>query len=82
MGTIYNKSPSCKPRPRPFSNNPSNGANYFESIWLAAGITGVALLAVTVVLVPPDKKRTPLFSWERPGPRPIFRLFTSRPQIV
>ncbi|OLP94388.1 hypothetical protein AK812_SmicGene23585 [Symbiodinium microadriaticum] len=42
----------------PFSNNPSNGANYFESIWLAAGITGVALLAVTVVLVPPDKKRT------------------------
>ncbi|CAE7460779.1 unnamed protein product [Symbiodinium sp. CCMP2592] len=41
----------------PFSNNPSNGANYFESIWLAAGITGVAMLAVTVVLVPPDKNR-------------------------
>ena len=28
----------------PFSNNPSNSANYFESIWLAIGITALALL--------------------------------------
>jgi len=40
----------------PFSNNPSNGENYFEAVWLAVGITAVALIAVTVVLVPPEKK--------------------------
>ena len=40
----------------PFSNNPSNGANYFESIWLAIGVTAVSLIAVTLVLVPPPEK--------------------------
>ncbi|CAE7584861.1 unnamed protein product [Symbiodinium natans] len=52
----------------PFSNNPSNGANYFESIWLAAGITGIALLAVTLVLVPPDEKRREVSSEEEADP--------------
>ncbi|CAJ1377894.1 unnamed protein product [Effrenium voratum] len=40
----------------PFSNNPSNGANYFDSIWLAIGVTAAALIAVTVVLVPPQEQ--------------------------
>lgn len=38
----------------PFSNNPSNSANYFESIWLAIGITALALLGVMVLMVPPE----------------------------
>lgn len=42
----------------PFSNNPSNGANYFESIWLAIGVTAVSLIAVTLVLVPPPEKES------------------------
>ena len=38
----------------PFSNNPSNSANYFESIWLAIGITALALLGAMVLMVPPE----------------------------
>ena len=44
----------------PFSNTPSNGANYFEAMWLALGFTVLALVLVSVVLVTPaeDAKKT------------------------
>lgn len=40
----------------PFSNNPKNGANYFDAMWLALGATAIALLMVTIFLVPPEHK--------------------------
>lgn len=41
----------------PFSNNPQNGVNYFESIWLAIGFTAVAFVLVLFILVPPEEKK-------------------------
>jgi MFS family permease len=40
----------------PFVLNPENGENYFDSMWLALGVTVFALLLVTFILVPPEKK--------------------------
>jgi len=39
----------------PFANSPENGANFFNSMWLAIGLTFFSFLAVTFVLVPPEK---------------------------
>eukprot|EP00927_Polykrikos_kofoidii_P071177 TRINITY_DN67485_c0_g1_i1.p1 TRINITY_DN67485_c0_g1~~TRINITY_DN67485_c0_g1_i1.p1 ORF type:complete len:670 (-),score=115.42 TRINITY_DN67485_c0_g1_i1:232-2241(-) len=40
----------------PFSNNPQNGENYFEAVWLALGFTVLAFILITVILVPPEVK--------------------------
>ena len=39
----------------PFANNPENGANFFNTMWLAIGLTAFSFLAVTFVLVPEEK---------------------------
>jgi len=40
----------------PFVLNPINGANFFQAIWIALGLTVFALVLVTFVLVPPESK--------------------------
>lgn len=39
----------------PFVTSPKNGANYFNAVWLAIGLTVAMFLAVTFVLVPAPK---------------------------
>lgn len=39
----------------PFANNPSNGENFFGAIWLAIGLTALAFVLVSVVLVSPEE---------------------------
>lgn len=41
----------------PFANSPENGENFFNCIWLAIGLTALAFLLVSVVMVPPEKKK-------------------------
>jgi len=38
----------------PFANNPSNGENFFNAMWLAVGLTVFSFVLVTFVLVPPE----------------------------
>ena len=39
----------------PFSSNPANGANVFLAVWVAVGLTVLAMIAVAIVLVNPPK---------------------------
>mmetsp|Transcript_90868 Transcript_90868/g.266048 ORF Transcript_90868/g.266048 Transcript_90868/m.266048 type:complete len:678 (-) Transcript_90868:316-2349(-) len=58
----------------PFVLNPVNGANYFDAIWLALGLTVFALILVTVVLVPPEKREKEVI--EEKTPRLALRILT------
>jgi len=49
----------------PFSLNPENGANFFESTWVALGLTVFAFLLVTFVIVPPENvKKEQIDGWK------------------
>ena len=39
----------------PFSSNPANGANVFLAVWVAVGLTVLAMITVAIVLVNPPK---------------------------
>ena len=39
----------------PFSSNPANGENVFLAVWVAVGLTVLAMIAVAIVLVNPPK---------------------------
>lgn len=57
----------------PFSLSPENGENFFDAIWLAMGLTVLAFLAVTFVLVPPEKRaHAPCAAPRHPGATPVL----------
>ena len=39
----------------PFSSNPANGENVFLAVWVAVGLTVLAMIGVAIVLVNPPK---------------------------
>lgn len=41
----------------PFANNPPNGENFFNAIWLCIGLTALAVMLVSFVMVAPKEKK-------------------------
>ena len=42
----------------PFSSNPANGENVFLAVWVAVGLTVLAMILAGIVLVNPPKTET------------------------